>query len=80
MSLSISPNSSELDEHRMLKIREVAAILSISTRGVWRLVASGELPKPARFGRSARWRLSDILAYIEARIQANRNGHIRRPR
>jgi prophage regulatory protein len=64
----------------MIDVREVASILSISTRSVWRLVATGELPQPVRFGRSARWRLADIEAWIEIRAGGSRNGETRRPR
>lgn len=73
-------SSSESIVPRMINVREVASILSVSTRSVWRLVAAGELPKPARFGRSARWRLADIEACIEARTEANGRGQGRRPR
>lgn len=65
---------------RMINVREVASILSLSTRSVWRLVAKGELPKPARFGRSARWRLADIEACIETRANPNPSTGPRRPR
>ena len=64
----------------MIDVREVASILSISIRSVWRLVATGELPQPVRFGRSARWRLADIEACIEIRANGSLNGDKRRPR
>jgi excisionase family DNA binding protein len=64
----------------MIDVREVAEILSISTRSVWRLVADGELPQPIRFGRNVRWRLTDIEVWIEARASMNQNGSPRRPR
>jgi excisionase family DNA binding protein len=64
----------------MIDVREVAEILSISTRSVWRLVASGELPQPIRFGRNVRWRLADVEAWIDARAKINLNGNPRHPR
>lgn len=77
----MSPSfSSESIAPRMINVREVAAILSISTRSVWRLVAAGELPQPIRFGRNVRWRLEDVEAWIEARASGERNGSVRRPR
>lgn len=65
---------------RMIDVREVASMLSISTRSVWRLVATGEFLKPARFGRSARWRLSDVEDWIDKRSGGNGAGDSRRPR
>lgn len=64
----------------MIDVREVASILRISTRSVWRLVATGDLPQPARFGRSARWRLTDIEACIESRTGGDRSDARRPPR
>lgn len=64
---------------RMIDVTEVATILSVSTRTVWRLVSSGELPQPIRFGRNVRWRASDIEEWIETQINStNLNGDDRR--
>ena len=57
---------------RMIDVREVATILKISTRSVWRLVSRGELPQPIRLGRNVRWRCSDIDRWIETKINDSR--------
>ena len=49
----------------LLTVRDVAAALRLSQRQVWKLSASGRLPKPLKIGRSARWRRADIEAYVE---------------
>jgi len=55
-----------MDTTRLLNVGEVAAILSISTREVWRRVDSGELPRPIRLGaRTRRWFQDEIEAVIE---------------
>ena len=64
----------------MIDVRKVAAILSISTRSVWRLVASEEFPQPIRFGRNVRWRLAEVEAWIEARATSIQNDNPRHPR
>ena len=52
-------------EPRLLTVADVARALAVSTRTVWRLVASGELPQPQKIGkRLRRWRASDIEAYV----------------
>lgn len=48
---------------RLLKASEVAALLSVSTRLVWRLRATGELPA-VTIGRSTRFRRSDVERII----------------
>lgn len=48
----------------MLTVRDVAAALRISTRQVWKLLASGRLPTCVRLNRSVRWpaqRLNDWM-------------------
>lgn len=57
---------------RLLHIKQVAADLGICIRGVWRLVASGELRQPVKVGSgSARFPASEVAAYIE-RIKRER--------
>ena len=50
------------------RIRTVAALLEISSTGVRRLIASGELPH-VRIGHSVRVLASDLEAYLEARTK-----------
>jgi predicted DNA-binding transcriptional regulator AlpA len=53
-----------------LKSRTVARMLDISTRTLYRKVASGEFPRPVRIGRgTTRWRLRDIEAHL-AKLKA----------
>ena len=49
----------------LLTVEEVARILCVSKRTIWRLVASGELPPPVKVGkRLRRWRLQDIEDFV----------------
>jgi excisionase family DNA binding protein len=52
---------------QMIGCGDVAGILGVSRRTVWRLVSSHEIPEPLRFGRSVRWRVADIERWIEER-------------
>ena len=67
-SSSVDPPAS-----RMINVREVATILSISPRSVWRLVSRRELPQPLRFGRTVRWRLADIERWIDEKLNTTRS-------
>jgi excisionase family DNA binding protein len=49
----------------LLTLRDAAGRLRISLRGLYRLIASGELPTPVKVGRSARLYSSDIDTYLE---------------
>jgi len=48
----------------LLKVNEVAELLNLSTRTVWRLTSIGELPSPISFGRSRRWVRITIEQYV----------------
>lgn len=49
----------------LMTIEEVAAALGKSSRTVWRLVSSGEVPAPTKLGGSTVWRRTDIEAMID---------------
>ena len=52
------------NESQLINVRTVAEMLGISLRQVWRLNATGRLPKPIRLGGSVKWRRSEILAWL----------------
>ena len=50
----------------LLTIRELAKVLKLSPRSIWRLVKNHQLPAPVRIGGSIRWS-SPPLVYQENR-------------
>ena len=63
-------------EERLLTIKQVAELLASSVRHVWRLIASGQLPKPIHVGRAARLFLVDVEHYLE-RLRQERDGKVK---
>ena len=62
----IMERKSESGESLLLTVREVAKLLGISSRTVWRMLSSGTLPvKPVAVGTVARWRRADIEAFAD---------------
>lgn len=58
----------QLESVQLLTAEEVAELLAVSPRSVWRLSDTGQIPAPVRFGgRVTRWRLIDIRNFIAAR-------------
>ena len=43
---------------------QLADLLSISERTLYRLKSTGQLPKPISLGGSVRWRLSEVRSWI----------------
>lgn len=49
----------------MLKIEDIAGILSVSRRTIYRMLDAGEMPVPIRFGkRMLRWLPQEITDWI----------------
>ena len=56
----------QLRRCRLLACREVADLLGLGERSVWRLSATGEIPSPVRVtSRVVRWRATDLARYVE---------------
>jgi excisionase family DNA binding protein len=49
---------------RMMKLKEVAQVLGICVRGVYRLIAEGLLPRSVKVLGSSRMPESAVVAYI----------------
>lgn len=54
-----------VDQSKLMGLGKVAEVLDVSEREVYRLIASGELPKPVKIGRLSKLLFSDVLSYIE---------------
>ena len=49
----------------LLDVQQVADILQIHPRTVWRLASCGDIPKPVKLSpRVVRWRLTDIERFV----------------
>lgn len=55
---------SQDDEFRLLTVKDVAALLDMSVRTIWRRRNDGSIPPPVRVGGAIRWRLIDIRSWI----------------
>jgi predicted DNA-binding transcriptional regulator AlpA len=54
------------DTGLLIDARTFACLLNVSQRHVWRLLDEKAIPEPVRLGRLVRWRLPEILEWIEA--------------
>lgn len=61
-----TPSGDPVWVERFLTDHEVADILGIGVRTVWKWAAMGRLPTPVRIGGSlTRWKASELKAYID---------------
>jgi excisionase family DNA binding protein len=53
------------EKPELLSVDQVARMLGISGRSVWRMLSSGELPSPIKIGGLTRWSREQIQAMID---------------
>ena len=58
-------------QDRLIDLKVLTGLLGVCSRTIHRLVASGELPPPAKVGRASRWFVSDVDRYM-ARLKEMR--------
>ena len=49
---------------QFVKARELAEVLHVTAKTVYRLEQLGEIPQSVKFGKSRRWDLLEVLAQI----------------
>jgi excisionase family DNA binding protein len=49
----------------LVSAEELATILDVSQRTIWRLLSARKIPNPVRFGGTVRWRLAQVSEWIE---------------
>lgn len=52
-------------ETRAISAKELAGLLSLSSRAIWRLVSAGRLPRMVSIGGSKRFLMSDVNLLLE---------------
>ena len=73
-------NAVPLRQSLLLTVEELAALLKISVRSVWRMQSAHQIPKPVRLAGSVRWRLSEIQDWVDAGCPPLDNGKSRSSR
>ena len=49
----------------LLTVGDVARLLKLSQRQIWKLAKAKRLPAPLKLGRSVRWRTVDLARFLE---------------
>lgn len=64
---------SQLSDVAAINVQELAKLLGVNPRTIWRLAQRGDIPAPIRLGdRIVRWRLSDIREYLDSKTASPR--------
>jgi excisionase family DNA binding protein len=55
----------DFERSKLIGLDKVAVLLDVSIREVYRMIATGELPRPVKIGRLSKLPFGDVLGYIE---------------
>ncbi|HHH1419500.1 TPA: helix-turn-helix transcriptional regulator [Yersinia enterocolitica] len=47
----------------------ITRLTGLTDKWFYKLIKDGAFPKPTKFGRSSRWRKSEVEAWLQARIE-----------
>jgi excisionase family DNA binding protein len=62
----------------LIDVREVAELLGVNARTVWRMAQTGDIPAPIRLSeRIVRWRLSDLREHLDRKVAGASGGRRR---
>lgn len=64
----IMHNSTQIDS--LVGVSTLIEMLQRSRASIYRDIERGEFPRPLKLGRSSRWKMSEIMAHIDARSEA----------
>lgn len=62
------------DQGLLIDGKEVARLLDVSPRTIWRLKDSGKMPRPIRLGNLVRWSYDEIKEWIELGCPSQKRG------
>ncbi len=58
----------ETNQTLLVTASELAKLLGVSVRQIWRMNSAGKIPKPIRMGNCVRWMIKEIEAWLEAGV------------
>ena len=68
--MTIKPS---LSEDQFVNMAFITHLTGLTDTWFYKLIKDGEFPAPIKFGRSSRWRQSEVEAWLQARIDASRS-------
>ena len=60
-------------EDQFIDMAFITQLTQLTDKWFYKLIKDGKFPKPTKFGRSSRWRKSEVEALLQARIEESRS-------
>lgn len=70
----LAPQLEPRETPSLLTAQQLAKLLQVSTRTIWRLRSAGQLPQPIELGGSIRWNRDAVHRWINAGCPPQESG------
>ena len=70
--MSKNDQQSYLTNDKMVDMAFITHFTGLTDKWFYKLIKDGEFPKPIKLGRSSRWMLSEVEAWVQQRIGQSR--------
>ncbi|EJF7713565.1 helix-turn-helix transcriptional regulator [Providencia rettgeri] len=73
--MSIFTENIALLNDQFIDMKFITALTGLTDKWFYKLIQNGEFPKPIKFGRMSRWLKSEVVQWLQARIDESRGGN-----
>jgi len=64
--------SIDLMNDKLVDMAFIKTFTGLTDKWFYKLISEGKFPKPIKFGRSSRWKESEIRTWLELKIEQSR--------
>lgn len=64
--MTIKPS---LLDDQFIDMAFISQLTQLTDKWFYKLIKEGSFPKPTKFGRSSRWRKSEVEAWLQVRVE-----------
>ncbi|EJD6671295.1 AlpA family phage regulatory protein [Providencia rettgeri] len=62
-------------DNQFIDMKFITRLTGLTDKWFYKLIQDGEFPKPIKFGRMSRWLKSEVVQWLQARIDESRGGN-----
>lgn len=70
--MSILTEDVALLDDQFIDMKFITALTGLTDKWFYKLIQEGAFPKPIKFGRMSRWLKSEVVQWLQARIDQSR--------
>ncbi|EQC1410686.1 helix-turn-helix transcriptional regulator [Providencia rettgeri] len=70
--MSTQTENIALLDDQFIDMKFITTLTGLTDKWFYKLIQDGEFPKPIKFGRMSRWLKSEVVQWLQARIDESR--------